>query len=153
MTSAAVRRGRPVFADDFDGPAGAPPDPTKWTVDPGTGHNNEVQYYTDNDNAALDGNGNLVITARRETTCGRDYTSHRMNTGGTFHFRYGRAEARIKVPRGNGLWPAFWMMGADFLTGTPWPDNGETDIMEVLGRDTTESYSVLHAPAYQGAGG
>jgi hypothetical protein len=87
----------------------------------------------------MDGAGHLVIEARKETVGGRDYTSHRMNTGGKFTFQYGRVEARIKVPKGNGLWPAFWMMGADFLTGRPWPYNGEIDIMEVLGRNTTEA--------------
>ncbi len=76
-----------------------------------------------------------------------------MNTSNKYMFQYGRVEARIKVPEGNGLWPAFWMMGADFLTGRPWPYNGEVDIMEVLGKDTTTSYSTLHAPAYNGGGG
>jgi beta-glucanase (GH16 family) len=144
---------RLVFGDEFNGASGSKPDASKWTIDPGTGQNNEIQYYTDNNNAAMDGAGHLVMTARRETAGGRDYTSHRMNTGGKFTFQYGRVEARVKVPKGNGLWPAFWMMGADFLTGRPWPYNGEVDIMEVLGRNTTESYSTLHAPAYNGAGG
>ena len=144
---------RLVFADEFNGASGGKPDGSKWTIDPGTGQNGEVQYYTNNDNAAMDGAGHLVMTARKETVGGRDYTSHRMNTGNKFSFQYGRVEARIKVPKGNGLWPAFWMMGSDFLTGRPWPYNGEVDIMEVLGRNTTESYSTLHAPAYNGAGG
>ncbi|WP_213450817.1 discoidin domain-containing protein [Rhizomonospora bruguierae] len=144
---------RLVFSDEFNGVAGSKPDPSKWTIDPGTGQNNEVQYYSNNNNASMDGTGSLVIEARRETAGGRDYTSHRMNTGGHFTFQYGRVEARIKVPKGNGLWPAFWMMGADFLTGRPWPYNGEIDIMEVLGRNTVESYSTLHAPAYNGGGG
>jgi beta-glucanase (GH16 family) len=144
---------RLVFSDEFNGAAGGRPDPAKWTIDPGTGQNGEVQYYTDNSNAAFDGAGSLVIEARRETAGGRDYTSHRMNTGNKFHVQYGRVEARIRVPKGNGLWPAFWMMGADFLTGRPWPYNGEVDIMEVLGRNTLESYSTLHAPQYNGGGG
>jgi beta-glucanase (GH16 family) len=76
-----------------------------------------------------------------------------MNTGNKFHVQYGRIEARVRVPKGNGLWPAFWMMGADFLTGRPWPYNGEIDIMEVLGRNTLEGYSTLHAPQYNGGGG
>jgi hypothetical protein len=100
----------------------------------------------------MDGAGSLVIEARREAAGGREYTSHRMNTGHKFHVQYGRIEARIRVPKGNGLWPAFWMMGADFLTGRPWPYNGEIDIMEVLGRDTRTGYSTLHAPAYNGGG-
>ncbi len=152
-TDPAVPARRLIWNDEFNGPAGSKPDPTKWTIDTGTGQNNELQLYTDNKNAAMDGNGALVIEARREPAGGRDYTSHRMNTGNKFHVQYGRIEARIKVPKGNGLWPAFWMMGADFLTGRPWPYNGEIDIMEVLGRNTTESYSTLHAPAYHAGGG
>jgi hypothetical protein len=142
-----------VWSDEFNGPAGSKPDPAKWTIDPGTGQNNEIQYYTNNNNANMDGAGSLVIEARRETAGGRDYTSHRMNTGNKFHVQYGRIEARVRVPKGNGLWPAFWMMGADFLTGRPWPYNGEIDIMEVLGRNTLEGYSTLHAPQYNGGGG
>ncbi|WP_113703322.1 discoidin domain-containing protein [Nonomuraea lactucae] len=155
-----------VWRDEFDGPAGARPDAAGWRADPGTGPNNELEYYTDHANAAMDGQGHLVMEARKQatpgSTCPRDpltgsttcqYTSARMNTGTRFHFTYGRVEARIKVPRGNGLWPAFWMMGADFLTGRPWPYNGEIDIMEVLGKDVKTSYSTVHAPAYHGGGG
>ncbi|MGI5215749.1 discoidin domain-containing protein [Plantactinospora sp. CA-290183] len=142
-----------VWSDEFNGAAGSKPDPAKWTIDPGTGQNNEIQYYTNNNNAQMNGSGALVIEARRETAGGRDYTSHRMNTGGKFTVQYGRIEARVQVPKGNGLWPAFWMMGADFLTGRPWPYNGEIDIMEVLGRNTLEGYSTLHAPQYNGGGG
>jgi hypothetical protein len=68
-----------------------------------------------------------------------------MNTGSKFTFQYGRVEARIKVPKGNGFWPAFWMMGADFLTGRPWPYNGEIDIMEVLGANTSELLDAARA--------
>jgi hypothetical protein len=142
-----------VWSDEFNGAAASLPDPAKWTIDPGTGQNNEIQYYTNNNNASMDGAGSLVIEARREAAGGRQYTSHRMNTGNKFHVQYGRIEARIRVPKGNGLWPAFWMMGADFLTGRPWPYNGEVDIMEVLGRNTLEGYSTLHAPQYNGGGG
>jgi beta-glucanase (GH16 family) len=144
---------RLVFSDEFNGASGSKVDTSKWTLDPGTGQNGEQQYYTNGDNAAMDGQGHLVMTARKETVGGRDYTSHRMNTGGKFTFQYGRVEARVKVPKGQGFWPAFWMMGADFLTGRPWPYNGEVDIMEVLGKDTTTTYSTLHAPMYNGGGG
>ncbi|WP_066954705.1 discoidin domain-containing protein [Streptomyces lushanensis] len=157
---------RLVWSDEFDGAAGSRPDASKWRADPGTGPNNELEYYTDHRNAALDGTGHLVMEARKEATagssCPRDplsgsttcqYTSARMNTGATFQFTYGRVEARIKVPKGNGLWPAFWMMGADFLTGRPWPYNGEIDIVEVLGKDVKTAYSTVHAPAYNGGGG
>ncbi|MBB2947489.1 beta-glucanase (GH16 family) [Actinoplanes lutulentus] len=145
---------RLVFADEFNGGAGSKPDTSKWTYDPGFPQNGEVQYYTpDSANAAMNGTGALVIEARKEASNGRDYTSHRMNTSNKFSVQYGRIEARVKVPKGNGLWPAFWLMGDDFLQGRPWPYNGEIDIMEVLGRNTSEAYSTLHAPAYNGAGG
>jgi hypothetical protein len=144
---------RLVWSDEFDGPAGTKPDGSKWTIDPGTGQNNELQYYSNNNNVNMDGGGSLVIEARHEAGGGREYTSHRMNTGSKFSVQYGRIEARIRVPKGNGLWPAFWMMGSDFLTGRPWPYNGEIDIMEVLGRNTLEGYSTLHAPQYNGGGG
>ncbi|MFB8120191.1 MULTISPECIES: discoidin domain-containing protein [unclassified Streptomyces] len=157
---------RLVWSDEFDGAAGGKPDSAKWRADPGTGPNNELENYTDHRNAALDGAGHLVMEARKEVTagssCPRDplsgsttcqYTSARMNTGATFQFTYGRVEARIKVPKGNGLWPAFWMMGGDFLTGRPWPYNGEVDIMEILGKDVKTAYSTVHAPAYNGGGG
>ncbi|MFI2780124.1 discoidin domain-containing protein [Streptomyces sp. ALB3] len=157
---------RLVWSDEFDGAAGGKPDSSKWRADPGTGPNNELENYTDHRNAALDGAGHLVMEARKEVTagssCPRDplsgsttcqYTSARMNTGATFQFTYGRVEARIKVPKGNGLWPAFWMMGGDFLTGRPWPYNGEIDIMEILGKDVKTAYSTVHAPAYNGGGG
>jgi beta-glucanase (GH16 family) len=149
-----------VWSDEFNGATGTTPDAAKWAADPGTGPNNELEYYTDHKNAAMDGGGNLVLEARKEATAGSScpggtcqYTSARMNTGNKFHFTYGRVEARIKVPKGNGLWPAFWMMGADFLTGRPWPYNGEVDIMEILGKDVKTSYSTVHAPAYNGGGG
>ncbi|WP_327178434.1 discoidin domain-containing protein [Streptomyces sp. NBC_01335] len=157
---------RLVWSDEFDGAAGGKPDASKWRADPGVGSNNELEYYTDHRNAALDGAGHLVMEARKETTAGSScppdplsgsttcqYTSARMNTGATFQFTYGRVEARVKVPKGNGLWPAFWMMGADFLTGRPWPYNGEVDIMEILGKDVKTAYSTVHAPAYNGGGG
>ncbi|MEU8679555.1 discoidin domain-containing protein [Streptomyces sp. NPDC048560] len=157
---------RLVWSDEFDGAAGSKPDSSKWRADPGTGPNNELENYTDHRNAALDGAGHLVMEARKEVTAGSScppdplsgsttcqYTSARMNTGATFQFTYGRVEARIKVPKGNGLWPAFWMMGGDFLTGRPWPYNGEIDIMEILGKDVKTAYSTVHAPAYNGGGG
>ncbi|WP_305782548.1 discoidin domain-containing protein [Symbioplanes lichenis] len=145
---------RLVWHDEFDTGAGTKPSTANWYSDFGVPQNGEVQYYTDNfNNATMDGAGHLVIEARKEASNGRDYTSGRLNTSKSFNFQYGRVEARIKVPKGNGLWPAFWMMGSDFLTGRPWPYNGEIDIMEILGRNTNEGYSTLHAPQYNGAGG
>jgi beta-glucanase (GH16 family) len=149
-----------VWSDEFNGAAGTKPDAAKWNADIGTGPNNELEYYTNHNNAAMDGTGSLVLEARREATPGSacpggacQYTSARINTANKFHFAYGRVEARIKVPKGNGFWPAFWMMGADFLTGRPWPYNGEVDIMEILGKDVKTAYSTIHAPAYNGGAG
>ncbi|MFE9251323.1 discoidin domain-containing protein [Streptomyces sp. NPDC007088] len=156
-----------VFNDDFDGPAGRAPDPAKWVPETGPGPNNELEYYTANKNAALDGAGSLVLEARKEETpgsaCPRDpltgsgvcqYTSARLNTYGKFKFTYGRVEARIKVSGTQGLWPAFWMLGADYFDqGRPWPYTGEIDIMEHVGKEPGTTYSTLHAPAYNGANG
>ncbi|WP_125776301.1 discoidin domain-containing protein [Antribacter gilvus] len=144
---------RLVWADEFNAPANAPADTARWTIDPGVPQNGEEQYYTPSGNGFHDGQGNFVLEARRQAYEGRQYTSHRMNTSGTFNTQYGRFETRVKVPEGRGLWPAFWMMGSDFLDGRPWPYNGEIDILEVLGQDTATAYSTLHAPAYNGAGG
>ncbi|MCT2587663.1 discoidin domain-containing protein [Actinophytocola gossypii] len=158
---------RLVWSDEFNGPNGATPDPAKWTPETGPGVNNELQYYTDNENARMDGAGNLVIQARREVTPGSacppdpnsggsttcQYTSGRITTAGKFETTYGRVEARIKVSSTPGLWPAFWMLGANFFDGVPWPASGEIDIMEHIGREPNLVHSTLHAPAYFGAGG
>ena len=158
---------RLVWSDEFNGPNGSTPDPAKWTPEIGPGVNNELQYYTNNANARMDGVGNLVIQARREVTPGSScppdpnsggattcqYTSGRLNTHGKFETTYGRVEARVKVSSTQGLWPAFWMLGSDFFAGTPWPASGEIDILEHIGREPNLVYSTLHAPAYFGAGG
>ncbi|WP_378789853.1 lectin [Nonomuraea fastidiosa] len=156
--SAAPAPGPLVWSDEFDGPAGSPVDGSKWRFDIGGGGwgNNEHQYYTDSTrNAALDGNGNLVITARRENPAGYQchygtclYTSARLLTLGTFSQTYGRFEARMKLPRGQGIWPAFWMLG-----GTNWPDDGEIDIMENIGREPNTVHGTIHGPGYSGGGG
>ncbi|WP_204046393.1 glycoside hydrolase family 16 protein, partial [Acrocarpospora phusangensis] len=150
-----------VWADEFNDPAGTRPSAARWQAEIGPGVNNELQYYTNHDNAATDGAGNLVMEARRQTVAGSScpggpcqYTSSRINTYGKFSFTYGKVEARIKVSGTNGLWPAFWMLGADFFDqGRPWPYVGEIDIMEHLGREPNITYSTIHAPAYFGAGG
>ncbi|TDD28540.1 glycosyl hydrolase family protein [Kribbella turkmenica] len=146
-----------IWEDNFDGPAGQAPDQTRWRYDIGGSGwgNNERQYYTNSTrNSALDGNGNLVITARRESgghqchygTC--EYTSARLLTAQTFTHTYGRFEARIKIPRTQGIWPAFWMLG-----GGNWPNDGEIDIMENIGREPATVHGTLHGPGYSGAGG
>lgn len=123
------------------------PDPTKWNFETGGGGwgNNELQYYTDSENNAYVDNGVLTITAREEQVGGIDYTSARITTQGKFDVKYGRIEARIKLPYGQGIWPAFWMLGANF-SQVGWPMCGEIDIMEMVGgpnRDNT-CHSTIH---------
>ncbi|MFI1506031.1 ricin-type beta-trefoil lectin domain protein [Streptomyces sp. NPDC020597] len=150
-----------TFSDEFDGPAGAAVDGTKWQIETGDNVNNhERQYYTPgNRNAALDGQGHLVITARRENPgnypCwyGRcEYTSARLNTAGRFTTTYGHVEARMKIPRGQGMWPAFWMLGDD-IGRVGWPDSGEIDVMENVGFEPATVHGTLHGPGYSGSGG
>ncbi|SFB62925.1 Beta-glucanase, GH16 family [Amycolatopsis marina] len=150
-----------VFEDNFDGPAGSPVDGAKWQLETGDNVNNrERQYYTNSTrNAALDGQGNLVITARKENpgnfNCwyGRcEYTSARLNTAGRFSHTYGHYEARIKVSRGQGMWPAFWMLGNNF-GDVGWPDSGEIDIMENVGFEPATIHGTLHGPGYSGGEG
>jgi beta-glucanase (GH16 family) len=145
------------WADEFDGPAGSAPDQSRWNYDIGGGGwgNNELETYTSRtENAFLDGGGNLVIKAIKERFTGtdgirREYTSARLLTKGKFTQRYGRIEARLKVPFGQGIWPAFWMLGADVDT-VSWPGCGEIDIMENVGREPFTTHSSLHGPGYSG---
>ncbi|MFJ3639448.1 family 16 glycosylhydrolase [Streptomyces sp. NPDC090108] len=151
-----------TWSDDFDGAAGSAPDPGKWSLETGGGGNgnHELQYYTKNTgNAALDGNGDLVITARKNSDPGLQcwygtcqYTSARLNTAQTFTQAYGHYEARIKIPRGQGVWPAFWMLG-DNLGSAGWPNSGEIDIMENVGKEPGTVHGTIHGPGYSGAGG
>lgn len=148
-----------TFRDDFNGPAGAPIDGSKWHQETGdnNGNNHERQWYTPGThNAALDGQGHLVITARRDNpnnyTCwyGRcQYTSARFNTAGKFDQAYGHFEARMKLPRGQGMWPAFWMLGAN-IGSIGWPQTGEIDIMENIGREPNTVHGTIHGPGYSG---
>ena len=160
--SKEVQGWRLVWADEFNRPAGTPVDPAKWNVETGGWGwgNRELQYYTDSTlNVVHDGRGNLAITASRQRIPGLAcwygacrYTSARINTGGKFEKLYGRFEARIKVPRGQGLWPAFWMLGNNFKQ-VGWPSCGEIDIMEHIGREPRTVYGTVHGPGYSGADG
>jgi beta-glucanase (GH16 family) len=152
-----------IWSDEFNGAAGSPVDTTKWVFDIGGGGwgNNELEYYTNSaPNASMDGNGNLVITAIKETLprkkrCwyGRcQYSSARIKTAGTFMQAYGRFEARIKVPYGQGIWPAFWMLGKN-INKVGWPRCGEIDIMENIGREPAKAHGTIHGPGYSGANG
>lgn len=143
-----------IWADEFSGPSGSSPDAARWNLDYGGGGwgNGEWQFYTRSTaNAAQDGAGHLVITARREPAPGRcsygpcDITSARLHTDGLFNPTYGRFEARIKTPAGLGYWPAFWLYATD--------DNGEIDIMETNGRDPYTVSSTAHIPGYTAPAG
>jgi beta-glucanase (GH16 family) len=141
-----------VAADEFDGPAGAPPDTVHWGYDLGGGGfgNGESQYYTSRpENVALDGNGNLVITARSETFGNRQYTSARIHTRGKHEIIHGKVEARLQLPTGKGMWPAFWLLGANFGE-VGWPSCGEIDVMESRGASPGVVYGSLHGPGYSG---
>jgi len=154
--------GKLAFKDEFDGPAGSRPDPARWTAETGGAGwgNRELQYYRDSvENAYLDGKGILVIKAIKMSDpalscwygpCG--YTSARLVTKGKFDLKYGRFEARIKVPRGQGVWPAFWMLGNDIDT-VGWPKCGEIDIMENIGREPSSVHGTVHGPGYSGSKG
>jgi beta-glucanase (GH16 family) len=138
-----------VWHDEFDGDT---IDDANWTYDLGAGGwgNGEAQYYTNrSDNARLE-DGMLVIEARQEKYMGSYYTSARLKSQGLQEFQYGRIEARLKVPAGKGLWPAFWMLGSNFAE-VGWPDCGEIDIMEYVGREPDLILGTMHGPGYSGA--
>jgi beta-glucanase (GH16 family) len=141
-----------VWHDEFDG---TKIDPKNWTYDLGAGGwgNGEMENYTSRPENARVENGMLVIEARAEKYNESYYTSARLKTKGLQNFQYGRIEARIKVPAGKGLWPAFWMLGSSFATGTKWPLCGEIDIMEYIGREPDLIMGTLHGPGYSGAVG
>jgi beta-glucanase (GH16 family) len=134
-----------TWSDDFDGPAGSPPG-AWWTAEVGPGGDRELQTYRAQ-NAALDGAGRLAITARREPDGAR--TSARLITKGAVALRHGRVEARIQVPAGRGMWPAFWMLGTD-IDAVGWPECGEIDVMEVVGSEPRTVHGTLHGPGYAG---
>jgi beta-glucanase (GH16 family) len=153
-----------VWSDEFDGAAGAPIDSTKWSYETADGcqqgicgwGNNEKEYYTAApENISLDGHGQLMIVARRAPaglTCSYGpclYTSARITTRGKMLAAPGRVEARIKLPAGQGLWPAFWMLGHTSPL-VRWPDCGELDIMENKGSQPSTTSSAVHGPGYSG---
>lgn len=143
---------RLTWRDEFDGAAGTPVDATRWVHDVG-GHgwgNGQLEFDTDRvDNVRHDGEGHLAIVARREDFGGNAYTSGRIKTEGRFAQAYGRFEARIRLPVGQGIWPAFWLLGAD-IGAVGWPGCGEIDVMEFRGQTPRESTGALHGPGYSG---
>ncbi len=140
-----------VWQDEFDGPAGQLPDATKWGFDIGTNWgNNQLEYDTDRpENVSLDGVGHLAITARQESWLGSNYTSGRIQTNGKFSQAGGRFEARMRMPTGQGMWPAFWLLGGNFGS-VGWPACGEIDIMEYRGQEPATIHGSLHGPGYSG---
>ena len=167
-TLAAAQAGSPQAAptpwtlswsDEFNGANGSAPDPAKWVTETGGGGwgNNELEYYTNRPLNAYQQDGNLVIKALAEKYVGpddasRNYTSARLKTQGKFSQTYGRFEARIKIPRGQGIWPAFWMLGND-IDKPGWPACGEIDIMENIGKEPALVHGTIHGPGYSGGKG
>jgi beta-glucanase (GH16 family) len=148
---------RLVWNDEFDGPAGSSVDGSKWVFETGNGSNgwgnNELEYYRpDTSNAALDGSGHLQIIAKQESYGGFSYASARMKTQGKAAWSNGHVEARIRIPHGQGLWPAFWLLGDDIGT-SGWPACGEIDIMENIGKEPTLIHGTIHGPGYSGSAG
>ncbi len=159
-----------VWSDEFNTAGGTAPNPNVWGHETGDGTlngntgwgNGELEYYTGNpENVGMDGLGNLVITATKVNTETSDlmcwygpceYTSARLLTANRFEVEYGRVEARIQVPYGNGIWPAFWMLGNN-IGEVGWPQSGELDIMENIGREPATVHGTIHGPGYSGCCG
>ncbi len=156
---------RLAWSDEFDEPAGSPPNPDHWghAIGDGTAEgipgwgNNELETYTDRaENAATDGEGNLVIRALAADgteDCWNGpcrYTSARLLTAGKMSVGFGRIEGRVQVPEGAGLWPAFWMLGTN-IDQVGWPASGEIDVMEYVGRQPNRLYGTIHGPGYAGS--
>ncbi|MBC8060482.1 MAG: family 16 glycosylhydrolase [Clostridiaceae bacterium] len=150
-----------AWSDEFNGAVGTGVDTSKWVYETGGGGwgNGELENYTNRtenvymeQDPANSNNRFLTIKAIKENYGGSEYTSGRIKTNGKFDFTYGKVEMRAKLPIGQGIWPAFWMLGSDIGT-TGWPNCGETDIMEFVGSTPTKIYGTIHGPGYNGAGG
>lgn len=144
-----------VWRDEFDQPDGSEPDPSKWGYDLGDNGwgNDELENYTASTNNARIEDGKLVIEAHKEIIDdATNYTSARLLTKGKCAWTYGRFEARIKIPRGKGIWPAFWMLGTN-IDSISWPACGEIDIMENIGRELGTIYGTMHGMGYSGVRG
>lgn len=148
-----------VWSDEFNGMNDSAIDSSKWVIETGGGGwgNKELEYYTTRSQNIFLQDGNLVIRAIKEKYTGpdgvtRDYTSGRMKTQGKFSQTYGRFEARIKIPAGQGMWPAFWMLGDD-ISEAGWPACGEIDVMENIGKEPGTIHGSIHGPGYIGTVG
>jgi beta-glucanase (GH16 family) len=143
-----------VWSDEFNGPDGSAVDQSKWTAEVGGSGwgNNELQYYTTRTDNAYQSGGSLIIRTNKEKYTGadgvsRDYTSSRLITKNKFTATYGRIEARLKMPYGQGIWPAFWLLGGN-IDSVGWPQCGEIDIMENIGKEPSIIHGTLHGPGY-----
>ena len=142
---------RLVWSDEFDG---AVIDRSRWrpAQEYTGGSNSELEIYTDRpENIRLE-DGKLVIEARKEAYAGYGYTSGRLATAGLHNWTYGRFEARAKISFGQGMWPAFWLLGVD-VSNKGWPECGEIDIMENVGRTPDTIRGTIHGPGYSGDDG
>jgi len=143
-----------VMSDEFDTEGAV--NSAIWSYDIGTGPNgdgwgnNELQYYTDRTENITVQNGILLITAKKENFNGSSYTSAKLLTKGKFEQTHGRFEARMRLPYGKGIWPAFWLLGDDSNGTEIWPQIGEIDIMEYVGDEPTTIFGTVHGPGYAG---
>jgi len=143
-----------IWQDEFNYQGSV--DTDLWSFDIGTGAeiglpgwgNNELQYYTDRPENIIVEDGMLKITAREESFQGSNYTSAKILTRGSFERTYGRYEARIQLPFGQGIWPAFWLLGDDSGGTVVWPQIGEIDIMEYRGQEPLVIHGSVHGPGY-----
>ena len=142
-TSSAYEKWDLSWQDEFDAEINL----DYWNFEIGTGNggwgNNELEYYTAREENVRIENGKLVIEARKEDYLGSKYTSTRMTTLGKKSFDYSRVDVRAKLPEGQGIWPAIWMLGRNFEE-VGWPSCGEIDIMELVGHEPSKSHSTLH---------
>ncbi len=149
-----------AWSDEFNAADGTAVDPSHWHHDTGGNGwgNQELEYYTEDASNAEQRAGNLVITAKRDGASSHScwygscqFTSARLLTSGKFSTAYGRVEARIKVPAGKGMWPAFWMLGDNIGdSNVGWPKCGEIDIMEIIGSEPGMLHGSMHGPGYSG---
>jgi beta-glucanase (GH16 family) len=145
-----------TWSDEFNAANGSLPDSSKWVMETGGSGwgNNELETYTNRTKNVHIHNGKLTIVAAKENYKGTDgitkqYTSARLKTAGLFEQKYGRFEARIQIPKGQGMWPAFWMLGSN-VGKVEWPDCGEIDIMENIGKEPDKAHGSMHGPGYSG---
>lgn len=143
-----------IWQDEFNQPSGTGPNPAKWVHDLGSDGwgNKELQRYTDSrENSCVvddpEATGGKALAIKAVCTAPGVYTSARLKTLGKFSAKFGRIEARLKLPRGQGIWPAFWMLG-DQIATVPWPACGEIDVVELIGHQPGTLYGTLHGPGY-----